>query len=462
MQAYHQKIATHFNLHPYIHFNHSLESAYWVGNSSKGFWELSISTGGHREEVIPLNGTSAHNLRRRSRITKHFEHLVVASGHLHYPKFPPWATGNAAKEWLWNAKGRSIIHSIYFREPEEYTDKVILVVGGGASGVDIAAQLTRHAKKVCPGLYPPLWSEMGDKTAVQVYISFTDHGDGEPLRNGFNAIRKPRTKGFTPSSVQFEDGTEVSDVEVVFLATGYEYRFPFLDPSDPYNQPTQDIPYDRRAILTTNASANSRSEGEPRLTENHKYLFPIDRHITSLSSFHPLNALLFIGLQYRTIYAPCDIAQGIFAGHLISQPDRVYPTSHITGSASWNETLARELLLKNLTSFENRLADEGFDLYRIGHKMNLGWYTENEYQDSLIGHLQSQGLVPRHNRGYLFVEPWRIRARKNTPKLLKIWKGIERRGEVEVKRWLDGVETEDEWADLMDRLMEWGEEYGYV
>ena len=41
-----------------------------------------------------------------------------------------------------------------------------------------------------------------------------------------------------------------------------------------------------------------------------------------------------------------------------------------------------------------------------------------------------------------------------------IWKEIESRGEDEAKRWLEGVETEDEWADLMDRLLKWGEEHG--
>ena len=44
--------------------------------------------------------------------------------------------------------------------------------------------------------------------------------------------------------------------------------------------------------------------------------------------------------------------------------------------------------------------------------------------------------------------------------LRKIWKGIESRGEEEAKGWLDGVETEEEWAGLMDRLLEWGEEHG--
>lgn len=302
---------------------------------------------------------------------------------------------------------------------------------------------------------------MSDRAPFQVYHSFADHGEGPPWKVP-HVVQKPRTKGFTPSSVQFEDDTEASDIDVVILATGYEYRLPFLDPSDPYHQPADDLSArERRTVVTTNSSAHSRSEEEPRLTENLNYLFPVDRHIVSLSPLHPLNALLFIGLQHRTLYATSDLAQSTFAGHLISHPDRVYPTSHLTGDERWNETLARELLLKNLTMLENRLADDGFNLYRLGHKMNLGWYTEEEYQDSLIAYLQCQGLVPRHD-GYIHVKSWKARVRVKMFVLRKIWKEIESRGEEEVKRWLDGVETEDEWGDLMGRVLEWGKECGIV
>lgn len=148
IQAYHQKFATHFRLHPYTRLNHSIESAYWVGNASKGFWELSISVDGPQEEIIPLSKTPAQEVRRRPRITRRFDHLAVASGHNHYPKFPSWATDDAANEWLRNGKDRSIVHSVYFRGPEEYAGKVILVAGAGGSGTDIVTQSSGHAKKV--------------------------------------------------------------------------------------------------------------------------------------------------------------------------------------------------------------------------------------------------------------------------------------------------------------------------
>ena len=120
----------------------------------------------------------------------------------------------------------------------------------------------------------------------------------------------------------------------------------------------------------------------------------------------------------------------------------------------WSETLVREVLLKNLTAFEGRLASEGFDVYHLGHSMNFVSYTNIEYQDSLIAHLRAQGPVPQHDRGYIFAEPWRTRARRKTLELRRILREIESWGEEEVRQWLDGVETEGEWADLMDRLLE--------
>ena len=167
VQAYHHSFASHFNLHPYVRLNHSLESAYWVGNASNGFWEPSISTNGSQVEIIPLNETSTRNtLRHHSGITRHFDHLVVANGHSHYPKLPSWATDEAANEWLRNGKDRSIVHSVYFREPEEYAGTTVLVVGSGGSGRDIASQSSGYAKKVWPSPSPLLSAELADRDAL--------------------------------------------------------------------------------------------------------------------------------------------------------------------------------------------------------------------------------------------------------------------------------------------------------
>ena len=58
-QASHHSFAAHFELNTYFRFKHSSEPAHRVGNASKGFWELSFSTSGPQEEIIPFNKTLA-------------------------------------------------------------------------------------------------------------------------------------------------------------------------------------------------------------------------------------------------------------------------------------------------------------------------------------------------------------------------------------------------------------------
>ena len=64
-------------------------------------------------------------------------------------------------------EGRRIVHSIYFREPEEYVGKIILVVvvGAGASDADIVLQSSGHAKKVRVWSSSPS-TEMADDNVV--------------------------------------------------------------------------------------------------------------------------------------------------------------------------------------------------------------------------------------------------------------------------------------------------------
>ncbi len=61
--------------------------------------------------------------------------VIVAIGHQHTPWMPPWP-------------GRDrfpghILHSLEYRNPEEFRDRDVLVVGGGCSGLDIARDLAQ-------------------------------------------------------------------------------------------------------------------------------------------------------------------------------------------------------------------------------------------------------------------------------------------------------------------------------
>lgn len=64
------------------------------------------------------------------------DHVVVATGIANRPVLPAWATGSAFRG--------NAVHSAAYRNPEPYRGRRVLVVGGGSSGMEIAAELARE------------------------------------------------------------------------------------------------------------------------------------------------------------------------------------------------------------------------------------------------------------------------------------------------------------------------------
>jgi cation diffusion facilitator CzcD-associated flavoprotein CzcO len=40
------------------------------------------------------------------------------------------------------------LHSVWYRKPDRYANRTVIVVGSGASGRDAASQITGYARKV--------------------------------------------------------------------------------------------------------------------------------------------------------------------------------------------------------------------------------------------------------------------------------------------------------------------------
>lgn len=144
IQQYHADYADHWNLNSHIKLNHSVSSALWVGDSTQGYWDVTVQIG-YPVEIITGSSTQIVRHHAESEFTTRFDHLVVANGHNHYPEIPNWARNS---EWFDGHKGRTIIHSIYYRDPKDYAGKKVLVVGAGASGADIASQVKEFAETV--------------------------------------------------------------------------------------------------------------------------------------------------------------------------------------------------------------------------------------------------------------------------------------------------------------------------
>ncbi|TPX49192.1 hypothetical protein SeMB42_g01326 [Synchytrium endobioticum] len=127
-----------------------------------------------------------------------FDAIVVANGHYNVP-----CIGDVPTDAF---TGR-VVHSRDYNHPNEYEGHVVVVVGAGPSGLDIATELSKHT---CTYL------SVRDPTAVSTLI-------------GTCRVKVvPYVTTIMNRTVTFADGTSI-DVDVVLLATGYLYSYPFLD-----------------------------------------------------------------------------------------------------------------------------------------------------------------------------------------------------------------------------------------
>ncbi|WCN05548.1 flavin-containing monooxygenase [Streptomyces sp. M92] len=198
--------------------------------------------------------------------SRRFERVVVASGHHTDPALPdPLPTG--AESFT----GR-ILHSLDYRAGTDFAGRRVVVVGLGASAVDIAADLSRHAAEtllsVRRGLHivpkqlygmsvdviaeAPWFNEMSFAERIQwaeqallvARGKLSDYGLPEPDHPVFSSattlsdeilsrIRhgavtpKPAIDSFEADRVVFTDGTSAAADAVVYC-TGFHMTWPFL------------------------------------------------------------------------------------------------------------------------------------------------------------------------------------------------------------------------------------------
>lgn len=97
-----------------------------------------------------------------------------------------------------------IIHTHTYRTPEKYMDKKVLVVGQGPSGQDIAVDLLPFASQV----------RLLGKRIVPGMPELVNQSVGWPAQ-------------LKESSIVTSQGDEI-ECDVIILASGYCYDFPFL------------------------------------------------------------------------------------------------------------------------------------------------------------------------------------------------------------------------------------------
>ncbi|CAF3427048.1 unnamed protein product [Rotaria sp. Silwood1] len=116
-----------------------------------------------------------------------------------------------------------IYHSRSYREPDNYRDKCVIVVGASHSGIDISGELASVAKQVILSMKEENQEDFElvlDKLRQSGKQLCTDY-----LSTTFSIV--PPIERIDKDTVYFKNQTSIKP-DLIIFATGYEYRMPFL------------------------------------------------------------------------------------------------------------------------------------------------------------------------------------------------------------------------------------------
>ncbi|MDX2230340.1 MAG: NAD(P)-binding domain-containing protein [Leptolyngbyaceae cyanobacterium bins.349] len=233
MRDYLHRFATHFDLLPQIELNKTVTYVRPVENN---LWEVTFETG----EQCRYKG------------------VLLCNGH-HWSKRFPSLNGNFNGE---------IMHSKDYKHPDQLRHQKVLVIGGGNSACDIAAEAARVGAKSVLSLRESVWFLPKSFAGIPVTdwmqwwmpewvqrllahgmirLTFGQHQDyGLPkpnhrlfskhptvnnevpyyLKHG-RITPRPAVKQLDGWQVEFVDGQRET-VDLIICATGYEVAYPFL------------------------------------------------------------------------------------------------------------------------------------------------------------------------------------------------------------------------------------------
>lgn len=371
--AYLQSYASANNLHPHIRLNATAESTV----RAEGKWHVTFTS---------TSGSST---------LKDIDSLIVANGRYRQP-YIPFVPGLGNWE-----EGLQYSHSIYYRSPSTPVDlkgKTVLVVGGGASGVDIASDLLGYARVV-----------YRSSRSIQSSDDICD----PRLRPGI-----ARLLSSVDGAVEFRDGSILHDVDHIIFATGYVHSLPFLSPEVLRNE--------------TPPSVDNKLPGE--LYNSEKHLFPLARHFIPLVPRLREDELAFIGLPWRVVPFPLVQAQ---AAVLVSIFTSKRPFL--------DHDLETRLILDRYRTLTRRSGSDQAVIAQQWHM--LPGNEQFDYREDL---LRLTGLGETEAR----TPEWQRVIYSRKIEVLKAWRTAVRDGRAE--GLIKGIATEDGWVELMNKLLDEG------
>lgn len=152
------------------------------------------------------------DLRTQQTSTLTYDAVIVATGHYNTPYIP---SISGLSKWDALLPG-TISHSKYYRVPEAYSGKKIIVIGNGPSGLDISSQIAPH----CSSLL------LSSKSANPMSAAF--HSSPKIQQVPEIASLNAQTQTAT-----FANGRTEAAIDALLFCTGYLYTHPFLSGLSP-------------------------------------------------------------------------------------------------------------------------------------------------------------------------------------------------------------------------------------
>lgn len=193
--------ATAYDLKKYVRYNTSVEKVCKID----GKWHVT---------VVKID----EQTKTEMWYTETFDAVVVAVGRFNVPFFP-----KIENMYTFVQEHPGVIsHAKSFRTVDGLKNKKILLVGTNISSVDLLQYFIPTCKEV--------WLSSNSFNLENDYKNPPKNWIENIMRDqSLNFHKAPRIRKFDGDSVEFEDGTIVSNFDRIIFATGYHLYFPFLD-----------------------------------------------------------------------------------------------------------------------------------------------------------------------------------------------------------------------------------------
>ncbi|KAJ7471617.1 FAD/NAD-P-binding domain-containing protein [Mycena galericulata] len=148
--------------------------------------------------------------------TEDFDAVVVAVGSYTTPYVPAipgianWS--KAVEEGHYN-----MYHSHAFRHPERFAGKMVLIVGGSISATEIARSIAPFTKRLLASVRP---NRYRDGYGLDLLLKFPAKAEIVPEISSFDPLSSDAA-GIRAGVIRLANGSELSGIDEVILATGY-------------------------------------------------------------------------------------------------------------------------------------------------------------------------------------------------------------------------------------------------